>query len=111
MLRPLFITGETVAVLYENALDHDEDEANDLVEALIPALQELAKDCHKYRSKKERKEQKSSFRDILKTVEEGEEFYEKVAISKRETLEINSWATKTQYNQMCKVSIFPLQQP
>ena len=71
-------TGEAVVVLYESAYDHDEDFANYLVENLIPRLQELAKDSHKYRSKKDRKEQKSSFRDILKTVEEGEEFFEKV---------------------------------
>ena len=66
-------------------------------------LQELAKDSAKYRSKKERKEQKSSFRDILKTIEDDEEFYEKVAFSKRETLEITSWGMKIQYEQLCKV--------
>ena len=63
----------------------------------------MAKDSAKYRSKKERKEQKSSFRDILKTIEDDEEFYEKVAFSKRETLEITSWGMKIQYEQLCKV--------
>ena len=72
-------------------------------------FQELAKDSHKYRSKKERKEQKSSFRDILKTIEDDEEFYEKMAFSKRETLEITSWAMKKQYDQMCKVIFILLQ--
>jgi len=95
--------GEAVVVLYEAAYDHDEDAVIDLVETLIPGLQELAKDSHKYRSKKERKEQKSSFRDILKTIEDDEEFYEKMAFSKREQLEITSWAMKKQYDQMCKV--------
>ena len=98
-------TGEAIVILFESAFDHDDEQATDLVELLIPRLTELAKDCHKYRSKKDRKEQKSSFRDILKTVEEGEEFYEKVAFSKRETLEITSWAMKKQYDQMCKVTI------
>ena len=98
-------TGEAIVVLYESAYEHDEDAANDLVEIVIPRLQELSKDSHKYRSKKDRKEQKSSFRDILKTVEDGDEFYEKVAISKRETLEITSWASKKQYDQLCKVWI------
>lgn len=95
--------GEAVVVLYEAAYDHDEEEIVDLVEPLIPGLQELAKDSAKYRSKKERKEQKSSFRDILKTIEDDEEFYEKVAFSKRETLEITSWGMKIQYEQLCKV--------
>lgn len=96
-------TGEALAVLYESGYDHDEDQANDLVEILIPRLQELSKDSHKYRSKKDRKEQKSSFRDILKTIEEGDEYYEKVGFSKRETLEITSWSMKKQYDHICKV--------
>lgn len=96
-------TGETIVILYESAYIHDEDAVIDLAEALIPRLQELSKDSHKYRSKKDRKEQKSSFRDILKTMEDDDEFYEKVAFSKRETLEIISWAMKKQYDQMCKV--------
>jgi len=96
-------TGEAVVVLFESAFDHDEDSATDLVEMLVPRITELAKDSHKYRSKKDRKEQKSSFRDILKYIEDNEEFYEKVAISKREKLEITSWAMKKQYDQMCKV--------
>ena len=92
-----------MVVLFESAFDHDEDSATDLVEMLVPRITELAKDSHKYRSKKDRKEQKSSFRDILKYIEDNEEFYEKVAISKREKLEITSWAMKKQYDQMCKV--------
>ena len=74
-------------------------------------FQELAKDSAKYRSKKERKEQKSSFRDILKTIEEDQEFYEKVAFSKRETLEITSWSMKKQYDQMCKVMRLSIKVP
>jgi hypothetical protein len=66
-------------------------------------LKELATDSHKYRSKKDRKEQKSSFRDIIKFIEDGEDLYERVAFSKRETLEITSWGMKKQYDQMCKV--------
>lgn len=96
-------TGEAIVVLYENACEHDEDAAVDAVEHFVPQLQELAKDSHRYRSKKERKEQKSSFRDILKTVEDGDEYFEKVTFSQRETLEINSWSMKKQYDSLCKV--------
>lgn len=96
-------TGEALAVLYEAGYEADEEAVNDLVEVLIPRLQELSKDSHKYRSKKDRKEQKSSFRDILKTIEDGDEYYEKVAFSKRETLEITSWSMKKQYDHICKV--------
>lgn len=96
-------TGEAVVVLYESAFDHDEDGAHDIVELIVPRLQELAKDSHKYRSKKDRKEQKSSFRDIVKFIEDNDEFYERVAFSKRETLELTSWAMKKQYDQLCKI--------
>lgn len=68
-------------------------------------LKELAKDSHKYRSKKDRKEQKSSFREILKTIEDDEEYYEKVKFSNQETLIIGSWSMKKQYELVCDVSL------
>ena len=74
------------------------------MELIIPRLQELAKDSHKYHAKKDRKVQKSSFRDILKYIEDEEDFYERIAFSKREKLEIESWGMKKQYDQMCKVN-------
>ena len=68
-------------------------------------MQELAKDSHKYHAKKDRKVQKSSFRDILKYIEDEEDLYERIAFSKRETLEITSWGMKKQYDNLCKVNI------
>ena len=101
-------TGEAIAVLYEYVAS-DEDEENEEVEEavaeLVPKLQSLSTDCHKYRSKKDRKEQKSSFRDILRTVNEGDDYYERVNINSREKLEIESWAHKKQYQAICKVII------
>ena len=57
-----------------------------------------------FRSKKDRKEQKSNFRDYVKTVEEGDTYHEKMVINKREVLEITSWSQKKQYDTLCKVS-------
>lgn len=115
-------TGEAIAVLYEFLADA-EDEGSDeeegmegsqdrtkeeleivvaAVDALAPKLKQLSTDSQKFRSKKDRKEQKSSFRDILRTIEEGDSYYEKVAINKREKLEIESWAMKKQYEMVCK---------
>ena len=74
------------------------------MDELVPKIQSLSTDSHKYRSKKDRKEQKSFFRDILHTIEEGEEYYEKVKINSMEKLEIDSWAQKKQYQAVCKVS-------
>ena len=115
-------TGEAIAVLYEflsesEENDSDEEDSNVgdnrskeelervviAIDNLVPHLKELATDSQKSRSKKDRKEQKASFRDILRTVEEGDGYYEKVAINKREKLEIESWAMKKQYEMVCKV--------
>lgn len=95
--------GEAVVVLYESAYDHDDEASLEMVELIIPRLQELAKDSHKYHAKKDRKVQKSSFRDILKYIEDEEDLYERIAFSKRETLEITSWGMKKQYDNLCKV--------
>lgn len=114
-------TGEAIAVLYEFLADGDdgggsdgedvgvegsEDPAKEELERVIsdlaPKLKQLSTDSQKFRSKKDRKEQKSSFRDILRTIEEGDSYYEKVAINKREKLEIESWAMKKQYEMVCK---------
>lgn len=38
-------------------------------DALCSQLKELATDSNKYRAKKDRRQQRSSFRDILRTVE------------------------------------------
>ena len=73
------------------------------MEELSPKLKQLSTDSQKFRSKKDRKEQKHSFRDILRTIEEGDGYYEKVVINKREKLEIDSWAMKKQYEMVCKV--------
>lgn len=95
-------SGEAIIILYENACEHNEEGATLAIEDTVPKLQELAKDSHKYRSKKDRKEQKSNFRDYVKTVEDGETYYEKMVINRREVLEIESWSQKKQYDAMCR---------
>ena len=115
-------TGEAIAVLYEYLADADDgggsdgedgvversddpakEELEKVAANLVPKLKQLSTDSQKFRSKKDRKEQKSSFRDILRTIEEGDSYYEKVAINKREKLEIESWAMKKQYEMVAKV--------
>lgn len=63
----------------------------------------LTPDC---RSKKDRKEQKSSFRDILKFIEDGQDIYEKISFNGQEVLELDSWSTKKHYDMLCKVRHF-----
>ena len=54
------------------------------------------------RSKKDRKEQRSSFRDILRTVEDAEPPNEKVKFG-QEVLYLDSWDRKLQYEWFAKV--------
>jgi len=94
--------GETIALLLETAYDHDEEYEPRGLEELVISLRQLATDSHKYRSKKDRKEQRSSFRDVLRTVEEGESPREQVKFG-REAVTLNTWASKIQYDWLCKV--------
>jgi len=94
--------GETSALLLEAAYNYDEEYQPEGLDGLIGSLRQLATDSAKYRSKKDRKEQRSSFRDILRTVEEGESPREQVKFG-RETLTLDSWVAKIQYDWLCKV--------
>lgn len=98
--------GEAIVVLFENAIDNEglEDEAFEVVAEAIVAMKELAKDSHKYRSKKDKKEQKSSFRDIIHYIDDNDEFYEKISFGRGESLEIDNWAQKKQFDALRKVS-------
>ena len=97
--------GEAIVVLFENAVDNDglEDEAYEVVAEAVVAMKELAKDSHKYRSKKDKKEQKSSFRDIVHYIDDDDEFYEKISFGRGESLEIDNWAQKKQFDALRKV--------
>lgn len=61
--------GEVIALMLERGRQYDTDYEWEASEHLIDKLRQLATDSHKYRAKKDRKTQRSSFRDILKFVE------------------------------------------
>jgi len=94
--------GETIAVLHEVARDCDEDFEVDIMDYLCEKLKLLATDSQKFRAKKDRKQQRSSFRDILKAVEHGEPPSEIVKFG-RERLVIDSWCRKRHYDAFCQV--------
>lgn len=64
--------GEAIAVLHEVSREVDEHFEVDDADELYEKLRTLATDSQKFRAKKDRRVQRSSFRDILKCVEEGE---------------------------------------
>lgn len=93
--------GESIALILEFAYDYDEEFEPDGLLELIAILKQLATDSSKSKSKKDRKEQRSSFRDILKGVEEGDSPSETVKFG-REVVRLDCWYKKLQYDWFCK---------
>jgi len=60
--------GESLALMYEMARDFNKDFIGDS-NGLCDLLRDLATDGTKHKAKKDLRQQRSSFRDILKTVE------------------------------------------
>lgn len=99
--------GEAIAVATELGRAHDADftigaKGCDNEENLLETLRGLATDSHKYRAKKERKQQRSSFRDILHYVEDGISPDVQVKFG-QEMLALDSWCRKKQYDAFCQV--------
>lgn len=109
--------GEAIALIYEGARQFDEDfgfdtedvdgqselsPSSEQVDNLCVKLRQLATDSNKYRAKKDRKQQRSSFRDILRAIEENECPEIRVKFG-RETLDIDSWSCKHQYDSLCQI--------
>lgn len=93
--------GEALALVLEFAYDYDEEFEPQDLQGLVLAVRQLATDSTKSRSKKDRKEQRSTFRDVLRGVEEGEPPSQKVKFG-RETLRLDSWFATLQYQWFCK---------
>ena len=90
--------GETLALLCELAqCDAHADLAAFEDEALFAQLRALAKDSAKHRSKRDRKQQRASFRDILRTVERGEFESQAVQFGHGETLFVDNWVRRKEY--------------
>ncbi|KOB52248.1 Interferon-related developmental regulator 1, partial [Operophtera brumata] len=69
-LKVRMAAGGALAVAHERVTDEAEDaEVSAAVEAVLPRLDQLSRDSHKYRAKRDRKIQRATFRDILKYFE------------------------------------------
>ncbi|XP_033647886.1 interferon-related developmental regulator 1-like [Asterias rubens] len=88
--------GESIAMLYELAREQNEDFDMENVEELLVSLRGLATDSNKYRAKKDRRQQRSSFRDIIRTIEENDIPHEIIKFGP-EILELDGWVKKRQY--------------
>ncbi|XP_017794120.1 PREDICTED: interferon-related developmental regulator 1-like [Habropoda laboriosa] len=94
--------GEALAVIFELGRDFSCDYEQDWSLDLIEALKELATDSNKYRAKKDRKQQRANFRDILRYIEEDivPEMHVKFG---QEILYLEGWCARTQYNACCRL--------
>lgn len=61
--------GEALAVIFELGRDFSCDYEQNWALDLVEILKELATDSNKYRAKKDRKQQRANFRDILRYIE------------------------------------------
>lgn len=94
--------GETLAVIYEICRQVDESFEMELHDLLIDQLTQLATDSAKFRAKKDRRLQRSSFRDVLRSIESGESPEISVKFG-RERLTLDTWCRKRQYDSLCTV--------
>ncbi|XP_022098810.1 interferon-related developmental regulator 2-like [Acanthaster planci] len=88
--------GESIAMFYELAREQNEDFDMDNVDELLVTLRGLATDSNKYRAKKDRRQQRSSFRDIMRTIEDNDIPHEIIKFGP-EILELDGWVKKQQY--------------
>lgn len=95
--------GEAVALLYEKSREVDEDFEGEGFDNLCLSLKALSTECNKYRAKKDRRQQKSSFREILSAVDSGDFSKQRIKVNAYDTVIIDSWTRKTHYNALCHV--------
>ncbi|KOX78974.1 Interferon-related developmental regulator 1, partial [Melipona quadrifasciata] len=94
--------GEALAIIFELGRDFSDDYEQDWSLDLIEILKDLATDSNKYRAKKDRKQQRANFRDILRYIEEDivPEMHVKFG---QEILYLEGWCARTQYNACCRL--------
>lgn len=61
--------GEALALVYESGREENLSFEEDFALEIADTLKQLATDSHKYRAKKDRKQQRATFRDILQFIE------------------------------------------
>lgn len=93
--------GEAIATFYEMARSNDEYFKLEKHYDLCEKLSAMAKVSAKNKAKKDSKQQRSSFRDIYKAIQDEEMPFLKKKIGLN-TLQIESWILKRQYDSFCQ---------
>ncbi|KAK3101194.1 hypothetical protein FSP39_001662 [Pinctada imbricata] len=92
--------GETLALMYELAREEVERYRGPDIYGLCETLKNLATDSQKHRAKKDRKQQRASFRDVLRAIEEGDCPELSIRFGE-ESFYVDSWTRKHQYDAFC----------
>lgn len=96
--------GEALALLLESGRGHDEEFLDEYIPEMVESTKLLATDSQKFRAKRDRKQQRSTFRDVLLYIEE--ETAPEVTIqvgngNVKEQLVLDSFAINHQYDSLC----------
>ncbi|KAG5673882.1 hypothetical protein PVAND_003889 [Polypedilum vanderplanki] len=98
--------GEAIALLLECGRIHDDEFLDNYIEDLTEITQQLATDSQKFRAKRDRKQQRATFRDVLHYIEEEIQPDIQVQVGAgvtKETLVLESWAMNHHYNVLCNI--------
>ncbi|EDO49696.1 predicted protein, partial [Nematostella vectensis] len=90
--------GEILALMYEIKRFSDESFQGDR-KRICELLRELATDSDRHKAKKDLKQQRASFRDVLKAVEDGAVPEDSIRFG-TEVMELDSWARRRQYGAL-----------
>jgi Interferon-related developmental regulator (IFRD)/Interferon-related protein conserved region len=98
--------GEAIALLLECGRGHDEEFLEEHIPELIEITKLLATDSQKFRAKRDRKQQRATFRDVLHYVED--ETLPDITIqvgsgNMKEQLILDTWTVNHQYNSIVNV--------
>lgn len=100
-------SGETLAVIHEILTSWNPDFILDKCDLLLEKLKTLATDGSKYRAKRDRRMQRSTFRDVLRFIEgsNDDSTHNLCHIIRfgRERLLIQSWCKKRQYDSFSNI--------
>lgn len=98
--------GETLATIHEILTQWNPDFELDKCDELLDKLKSLATDSSKHRAKRDRRIQRSTFRDVVKLIEGCHDHSPSICQLVRfgrERLLIQSWCKKRQYDSFCAI--------
>ncbi|XP_057655173.1 interferon-related developmental regulator 2 isoform X1 [Diorhabda carinulata] len=94
--------GEALSLIFELGREECDDFEENFALDVTENLKQLATDSHKYRAKKDRKQQRATFRDILQFIENDVVPELQIKFGK-ETLMLDSWVRRKQYEMLCNI--------